>query len=317
MNQVHDRRSDPDGTAEQVAGPGGTLRTFLGRSPTPVQVAFGGRSHPGKVRSNNEDHFMVVRRQRRRDLLLSNLPPDRFVREPEDSYVLVVADGMGGAAFGELASFLALQVGWETGLRDVKWTHKVDPTEIGETMHKAEAYFDEIDRSLIEHARLNPRLVGMGTTLTLAYTIGTEAIIAHAGDSRAYLRRGAGPLIRLTRDHTLAQELADFGAIRPEEVERHRLRHVLTNCLGGPGPGVNPDIHHLHLVDGDCLILCTDGLTDHVADDEIAAILDTHADPDAACAALIEQALDRGGRDNITVVLGRYRVDSTGSDDGA
>jgi len=316
MSQVHERRVEVEGTAEHLPGAVAGDRSFLGRDPTPVRVAFGGRSHTRKVRPNNEDHFMVVRRQRRRDLLLGNLPPEDFATPPEDAYVIVVADGMGGAAFGELASFLALQVGWETGLRDVKWTHKVDRTELAELMRKAEAYYDEIDRALIEHTRLHPRLVGMGTTLTLAYTIGTEAIIAHAGDSRAYRHRRDGTLERLTRDHTLAQELADFGAIRPEEVERHRLRHVLTNCLGGPGPGVDPDIAHVRLADGDGLLLCTDGLSDLVTDAEIAETLSAVADPDAACAALLDRALDRGGRDNITVVLGRYRIEDRGKDEG-
>ncbi len=284
-------------------------RSFLGRTAPIVEVTFGGHTHPGHVRENNEDHYVVIRRRRRRDVLLGNIPEGFMPDLNEDAYVLAVADGMGGAAFGELASLLALQSGWDLGLRDVKWTVKVDDAEVRELMQKADAYYREIDRALIAHTDLEPRLSGMGTTLTLAYTIGTEAIIAHAGDSRAYLHGRDGNLVCLTRDHTLAQELADFGMIQPDEVHTHRMRNVLTNCLGGPEVGVDPDITHIRLSDGDGLLLCTDGLTDVVKGPEIARTLDEYrTNPDAACRALIDLALKRGGPDNITVVLSRYTI---------
>ncbi len=225
----------------------------------------------------------------------------------EDAYVMAVADGMGGGAFGEMASMLAIRTGVDLTLSAVKWTMKINRHEIEELLERLEAYFYQINQVLIEYTRRDPKLAGMGTTLTVAYTIGTEAFIVHAGDSRAYLLHD-GELQRLTRDHTIAQLLADAGEIAPEEVASHALGHVLVNCLGDPDSMVGVEINHVQLADGDVLMLCTDGLSKHLDDDQIAEILTRRTDPEAACQSLIDEALERGGRDNVTVVLGRYSV---------
>jgi serine/threonine protein phosphatase PrpC len=275
-------------------------------SPPPVDVEFGALSHPGKVRTTNEDHYVVLKFQRSLGVLLSNLPEGKLSpRVDQDAYVMGVADGMGGAAFGELASMQALLTGVDLCLKDIKWTMKVNESEVRELMEKLDLYFHLINRSLIERARSEPRLAGMGTTLTAAFTVGPEAFIMHAGDSRAYLFH-EGTLRRLTRDHTLGQQLVDLGAIEAGSFESRYFRHILTNCLGGPDVEVVTEVHHLSLLDGDRLLLCTDGLTDLVEDDEITRILSQHLSSADACSALVDLALDRGGRDNITVVLGRY-----------
>jgi protein phosphatase len=304
----------PMPAAPSPAAPGGAplvssrYTRFFGPAQSPVEVQFAARSDPGKVRQNNEDHFLVERHRRRFDLLLHNLPADFATdHHNEDAYVLAVADGMGGVAFGELASALALRTGMELVLSAVKWSVKLSAREMGELEQKISVYFDLIDQTLIDRAWSEPKLSGMGTTLTIAYTVGPEVFIGHAGDSRAYLVRD-GAARRLTRDHTLAQELADRGAIAQEDVATHRLRNTLTNYLGGPREGVNPDFVHHHLEDGDTLLLCSDGLTDMIDDAAIAAAVAGAADLDAAADTLVRRALDAGGRDNITVVLGRYRV---------
>ena len=130
----------------------------------------------------------------------------------------------------------------------------------------------------------------------------------HAGDSRAYLFRD-GELEQLTSDHTLVQVLIDGGAISPEDAKRHNLRHVVTNVIGGPSEGVSAEIHKLILLDGDTLLICTDGLTGPVDDDAIAEILNHHPDPEDACTRLVDLALSRGGPDNVTAVVARYQVD--------
>ena len=142
-------------------------------------------------------------------------------------------------------------------------------------------YFHKVNTAVIGQARADRGLSGMGTTLTLAYSVGVDVFIIHVGDSRAYLHR-EGRLGQLTRDHTVAQGLADLGAIKPEEVHRHATRHVLTNFVGGPSPGVDPEVATLQVRDGDFLLLCSDGLTEMVGDPEIAAILDDAGTAEAA-----------------------------------
>jgi protein phosphatase len=141
----------------------------------------------------------------------------------------------------------------------------------------------------------------MGTTLTLAFVLENELFVAHVGDSRCYLLRG-GLLYRLTRDHTLVAEMVRQGLLDPEEAARHNFRHVITNVVGGADPGVQVEMHELPLEAGDRLLLCSDGLTEMVPEEEILALLGGASDPAAACDRLIERANDHGGRDNVTAV---------------
>ena len=272
-----------------------------------VRVEVAGKSHPGLVRPNNEDQYSVVRRYRGREILATSLPRELLDTAEDHAYTLAVADGMGGRNFGELASLLALRTGWELGGDEIKWAVRMNEHEVEELRRKAEVFCRLLDEALLAEIRKNPRLAGMGTTLTLGYTTGPNLFTIHVGDSRAYLYRG-GALRRLTRDHNVGQALVDAGAAEPDSPEVRRMRKVLTNCLGGPGAGVQADFAHLLLLDGDRLLLCTDGLNDMVADAEIAALLDRHPAPAAACAALVDAALAGGGKDNVTAVVADYRI---------
>ena len=275
-------------------------------TPGPLRADFGAASHPGKVRSNNEDHFLIVRIGRSMGLVKTNLPPAGLPAAAEEvGYFMAVADGMGGLAAGERASMSALFSGLRLVLESSTWYLRVDEQAARELVAQMRQYFRQVDRLLVEEAQADRSLAGMGTTLTVAYSVGADAFVVHAGDSRAYLLRG-GVLHQLTRDHTVAQSLADAGLIRPEQVHTHARRHVLTNYLGGPPFGLEPDCLTLRLLAGDRLLLCSDGLTEMLDDDGIAAALARHDDPDAACSALVDLALEAGGRDNITVVLARY-----------
>jgi serine/threonine protein phosphatase PrpC len=167
--------------------------------------------------------------------------------------------------------------------------------------------FRQVHEALQEKARLDPRLRGMGTTMTAAYSIGDDLFITQVGDSRAYLFRD-GKLQRLTRDQTHAQMLADSGLISQQDVARHRLRSVLTSALGASQKNVNAVIERVKLVDGDRLLLCSDGLTDMTDDEKIADLLGRESRSDEACRLLVDSALANGGRDNITVVLARYSI---------
>jgi serine/threonine protein phosphatase PrpC len=290
------------------ASMGRLISKHFAPSPLPVDVEFGALSHPGKVRENNEDHYLVTRRSRTRQVLASNLPEGYLpVSADDNAYVIVVADGLGGEAFGELASKLALRTAWDLSMSEIKWTLKVGEREVQELKEKAELYFQLIDRALIQEGRVKPQMAGMGTTLTFAYTIGSNAFVFHVGDSRAYLFRG-DRLIRLTRDHTVAQKLVDAGVLTPESVATSSFRNMLTNCLGCSKEGVKVEMRHIRVEDGDVLLLCSDGLTDMVDEDAMSKTLNAHVVPQEACQALLDQALDNGGRDNVTMVLARYSI---------
>jgi len=273
-----------------------------------VRADFAAASHPGRVRPNNEDHYLVVRIGRSLGILTTNLPVRGLPALGEEvGYAMAVADGMGGMAAGERASMLALISGIRLVLNSSKWHLRVDEQEARELVAQMRLYFQQVDRMLVAEAEADHSLAGMGTTLTVAYSVGADAFIVHAGDSRAYLYRG-GRLHQLTHDHTVAQSLADAGMIRPDQVPTHARRHVLTNYLGGPPFGVQPECVTLRLADGDRLLLCSDGLTEMIDDPAIADALGRHAEPEAACQALVDLALERGGRDNVTVALARYAI---------
>jgi protein phosphatase len=273
-----------------------------------VQVDISGLSHPGKVRTTNEDHFLTLRFGRSLVALETNLPagliPDRF---SEIGYGMVVADGVGGEAAGEVASSLAISVGLNLSLNSPKWNLRMTRDEVQENMDKWRRRFRQIDYILTERADADPALEGMGTTLTVACSVGTDLVMYHVGDTRGYLFR-RGRLHRLTRDHTMAQELADAGDIDPEGIEAHRLRHVLTRALGRTGGAIEAEVQHVHLLDGDRVLVCTDGLTDMVPDDAIAAVLSQTPRSADACQALLDAALRAGGRDNITITMAGYTI---------
>ncbi|MSR59782.1 MAG: serine/threonine-protein phosphatase, partial [Planctomycetaceae bacterium] len=225
----------------------------------------------------------------------------------DEAYVLVVADGVGGRGFGELASELVLRYGWELGGVSPSWIMKYDPKLWSAVCDHVEEYAAKLQAALREHMRANPKMAGMGTTWTCVYTMDNEAIVCHAGDSRAYLYR-EGKLRQLTRDHTFAQELQDVG-MPPEDTTR--FKHILTNSFGGPRENVTIDVSHEPLQDHDRLLLCSDGLTDMVSDDDIAKALGTELKPQAVCDALQSQALANGGKDNVTIVVADYHVSGT------
>jgi protein phosphatase len=277
---------------------------FFGPSPERVRVEFGALSHPGKVRTRNEDHYAVVRRHRSRTVLSTNMPAETLPQTEEDAYVMAVADGIGGAAFGDLASMLALRTGWDLAERETSWALNVNDAEAETLPDKFDAYVQLIHRRLVRQAEVDPQTAGMGTTLTAAYTVGSEAFVAHIGDSRAYLYRDEA-IHRLTRDHTVAEELVAAG-MSPGDASK--FGNLLTNSLGGKGGKVVTDVHHFQLCDGDTLLLSTDGLTDLVEDEEISQVLASRDDPQDACQALLDLALDRGGKDNVTIIVARYAI---------
>jgi protein phosphatase len=265
-------------------------------------------THVGHVRTSNQDHFLITRIARSVDVIRTSLDAGELPGQVEElAYGMVIADGMGGMAAGERASLVAIHAGLKLLLESPRWAIEFDEQETPQLIDRMRDYFYRVDDALVRHARADSSLTGMGTTLTLAYSAGADAFVVHAGDSRAYLFHD-GELRPLTRDHTVAQRLADLGEIRPEEVDTHSTRHILTNYAGGSPRGIAPEITTVKIADGDRLLLCSDGLTGMVDDAEIAAILGRHADPEATARALVDRALERGGRDNVTVVLAHSAI---------
>jgi protein phosphatase len=275
---------------------------------TDVRVEVGAVSHTGRIRSRNEDHFLVSRVSRQQQILQTNMPPNSLPDYTgEDGYLFIVADGMGGMAAGEVASRLAISTSLKLFQRSERWGFRVNQRVARELFERISEDLREIDRTLTEKSAKDRRLLGMGTTLTAAYSMGIDLFIVHLGDSRVYLYRG-GVLKQLTKDHTVAQAMADAGYISPEDVRRHVKRNALTNFLGGHHGKVKADLRWLRLNDGDRLLLCSDGLNEMVDDPTIAKILAEHGDPNAASQRLLEAALDGGGKDNVTVIVAQYRV---------
>jgi protein phosphatase len=272
-----------------------------------VQVDLAALSHPGLVRRANEDHYLVLRFGRTLETVLTSLPSDQLPpRFEEVGYGLLVADGIGGAAAGELASRTAISTLVSLVLHTPDWVLSDELPQTEQVLRRMAERFRRIDSALREEAGGAPDLAGMGTTMTLACSLGASVVLGHVGDSRAYLLHG-GALHQLTRDHTFVQALVDQGQLSAEEAARHRLRHVLTGALGGWARSWEGDFQRAWLADGDQLLLCTDGLTGMVDDAAIAAVLRGASSSEEACQALVAAALEKGGRDNVTVALARYR----------
>jgi protein phosphatase len=278
-----------------------------------VRVDFGALSHVGKVRKNNEDHYLILRLARSLEPLMTNVPPEAMPDPPPYGYAMLVADGMGGHAAGEVASRMAISHLLNLVMDASSWARPIDEEEAKAILGRMEGYYSGVHDALTKQAQSEPSLAGMGTTMTLAYSRCADLFIAHAGDSRACLYRG-GHLHMLTHDHTLAQELADRGDIAPDAVPRHRFRNILTNVLGGHSGPVETDLQRLQLMDKDRLLLCSDGLTDLIDNAAIAGVLGRTEDPSTACRELVDLALAAGGRDNVTVVLARYSFQEQSGD---
>jgi PPM family protein phosphatase len=272
-----------------------------------AEVSLHAISHQGKIRTNNEDAYLIARIERAFTTLMSNLPPGHVPGEFQDvNYGMVVADGMGGMAGGDVASRLAVStlVSYVLGTPD--WIMRTGTSESRRLIERVAERYRNVNAAVVEHGASTPDLAGMATTMTVAFNVGAQLFVGHVGDSRAYLYRGS-ELHQLTRDHTEAQEMANIGLIRPEAVAKHRLRHVLTRVLGREGVGDDADIQNLPLEDGDQVLLCTDGLTNMVDDMTIATVLGGDLSVPQTCEILIECALTNGGKDNVTVALARYR----------
>jgi serine/threonine protein phosphatase PrpC len=272
---------------------------------SPLAVHSYGLTDRGKVRPTNQDQFLIATLVKALQIERTSLPLPPVEYSSDRSHLFVVADGMGGHSAGEEASTLAIDSVETFVLETFKWFTQCKGREGDQVLADFQGALAQANERLLAEADEHPEWYGMGTTLTLAYSLNEVLFIAHVGDSRCYLRR-QGALHRLTTDHTMAEELVRRGALSAEEAAKHPWRHMITNAVGGTSPEVKVELHKLHLEAGDTILVCTDGLTGMVTEEEIAHILDSEDDLKQACARLVARANEEGGKDNITVVLAHF-----------
>jgi protein phosphatase len=260
----------------------------------------------GKVRPTNEDHFLVARLAKALQVEHTSLPQPSLRQGGDQSYLFLVADGMGGHAGGERASALTVDSIESCVLNTFKWFFQLEGGEENAVLAEFQDALRSADAHLFDEVSRHPELTGMGTTLTLAYTLGVKLFVAHVGDSRCYLFR-KGELHRLTHDHTMVQEMVRAGHLKAKEADTNQFRHVVTNVVGGHTPGVHIEVHKVDLEEGDKLLLCTDGLTEMVADKDIAGLLAGFTSSRESCQRMIKLANAQGGRDNITAVVASFK----------
>jgi protein phosphatase len=290
--------------------------TSPGPSPSHLAVKAFGITDTGKVRPSNEDQFLIAELSKRMRVWQTSLPEPKLQVGEDRAHLFLVADGMGGHKAGERASAIAVAAIEQFTLNTFKWFFAADHPGAQKALAEFQTALSEADAKILEEAQDNPELKGMGTTLTMAFQLGAQVCIIHVGDSRAYLHRG-GELHQLTKDHTIVAELVRSGALQPEQAAKHPLRHVITNVVGGPNPGVKVEARSFEVQAGDRLLLCSDGLSEMVKHDAIAAALDAGPEPEEAAKALLAQANENGGRDNITVVIARFDPADTPTTPGA
>ena len=263
-----------------------------------VMVQVFGRTDVGRTREHNEDAFVVV------DLSTDNptLQPEvRTHTMGPKGTLFMVADGMGGAAAGEIASAMAV----EAVLNEMRASWMTEKAATSEAFVRAikqatKAANEQINTYAVNH----PEFRGMGTTATVAGLFGDTLYLAQVGDSRAYVVRN-GVARQITKDQSLMQKLIEAGELTEEEAEHSERRNIILQALG-PEPTIKVDLTHQLVRRGDTLVLCSDGLSGQVSKDEIASIVKDEPDLTAACKRLIDRANEAGGPDNITVIVARF-----------
>ncbi len=273
------------------------------RKPTDKEIDIYGLTHAGKVRKKNQDHFLIASVVKRMDLRQTSLPdPARLpLGEERIALLVMVADGVGGGVGGEEASRLALEQATQYVTESLQCYYSADARDEAFQGLLQEAALRS-HASMLQRAEGDPELRGMATTLTLVLGVWPWIYLLQVGDSRYYLFR-EGQLMQVSRDQTMAQALLDQGVITQADLERSPWSHVLSSAIGGKQ--TEPVVTRLQNDWRNVHLFCTDGLTKHVSDGRIAERLATMQSSRQACEALLQDALDGGGSDNITIVVGR------------
>jgi serine/threonine protein phosphatase PrpC len=279
------------------------------RSPSPqppVVARVFALTDVGHTREHNEDTYLVADLEAGEPVDFDSAP--RELPVPAHGLLFLVADGMGGAASGELASSMAGDAVIDVLRATWRGTAGTSQEEFAEALREAA---DTANARIHRFARENPEHRGMGTTATIAGLLGDRLLLAQVGDSRAYLVRG-GTAQQLTKDQSLMQRLVEAGEMTQEEADASERRNIILQALG-PEAQVTIDLTHQQIRRGDTLIICSDGLSGLVRPHELAGIASEESDPRLICQRLVDRANSLGGPDNITVIVARFDGDSLAS----
>ena len=274
------------------------------RRPEHQQIDAYGLTHPGKVRETNQDHFMTCSLRKFMHVHHTSLPNvDQLPLEGERlAYLAMVADGVGGGAGGGEASRLAIENIAAYVAHSMRCYYNVDARDESAFFHALEEAAVQCHASVVERAEEHPSRRGMATTLTVWIGVWPHAYLLQVGDSRCYVYR-EGELTQISRDQTMAQELVDDGVLTRSDADNTQWAHVLSSAIGGSQTA--PVVSRMHDVWDTVGLLCSDGLTKHVSDARIKERLSTMTSAQQVCEDLLQDALDDGGTDNVTVVVGR------------
>ena len=273
------------------------------RKPADNEVDVYGLTHPGKVRKDNQDHFLICSLHKQMKVHLTSLPePEKLGGTDRLAFLAMVADGVGGQHAGEEASRLAIEAISKYVTQSVRCYYTTDPGDTATYLKTLEEAALRAHTELAEGSRGDPERQGMATTLTLWLGVWPHAYLLQVGDSRCYILRN-GVLSQVSRDQTMAQDLVDQGILTRTDAQNSRLAHILSSAMGGTH--AMPLVTHLDQSWSNVGLLCSDGLTRHVSDERIRERLVTMTSAKQACEALLQDALDGGGSDNITIIIGR------------
>jgi serine/threonine protein phosphatase PrpC len=280
------------------------------RRPRDDEIDVYGLTHPGKVRSENQDHFLICALKKQMVVRMTSLPDaDHLMAEPERlASLAMVADGVGGGTKGAEASRMALEAVAKYASSSMRCYYDAGSAhdrELSETLQEGAL---QCHTELVRHGEENPEYRGMATTLTLYLGVWPRAYLLQVGDSRCYLLR-RGELIQITRDQTMAQELIDLGVLTRADASTSRFAHALSSSIGGSQTA--PVVTRFDMTWGNVLLLCSDGLTKHVSDERLRERLRTMISAKQVCEDLLQDALEGGGSDNITIIVGRALPNET------
>ncbi len=280
------------------AGPVGSLVW----KPRDDQVDAFGLTDRGKVRPDNQDHFLLCSLHKTMQVRGSSLPNPELLELPSErlAMIIMVADGVAGTSGGEEASRAALETIATYITHTMQCYYRADPADEAAFFAALTEAAEQGHEAVVARAKARGK-EGMATTLTMGIGVWPIVYTLHVGDSRYYQLRD-GVLRQMTRDQTMAQDLVDAGALRPSDLAKSPFSNILSSAIGGSH---KPVVIKTDIRPGDVTLLCTDGLTKHVSDDRIRERLLNMESAEQACRALVDDALAGGGTDNITVVVAR------------
>jgi protein phosphatase len=274
------------------------------RKPSDDEIDVYGLTHRGKVRPDNQDHFLICALRKQMVVHQTSLPDtDRLMVGPQRlAFLAMVADGVGGGAKGEEASRLALEGVTQYVADTMRCYYALGSADDEEFYRSLQEGALQCHAELRQRGEEDPEYHGMATTLTLFLGVWPRAYLLQVGDSRCYVFRN-GELSQITRDQTMAQELIDLGALARADAAGTRLARTLSSSIGGRQTA--SAVSRLDMAWGTVVLLCSDGLTTHVSDERIRQRLHSMTSAQQVCGDLLAEALERGGSDNITIIVGR------------